>query len=111
MPLDAIRPAPRTPRLSWQDARRRLAHERRSRLVQIGAAEDGAAAPERAADGPRAARLTALREVLAEIDAAVRRLDEGGYGLCEDCTRAIPAERLEILPYVRRCVSCERRRA
>jgi DnaK suppressor protein len=44
---------------------------------------------------------------LDDIDAALRRLDEGTYGLCSDCGRAIPRKRLEVLPFVRRCLACE----
>ncbi|MBC2960223.1 TraR/DksA C4-type zinc finger protein [Nocardioides deserti] len=43
---------------------------------------------------------------LTEIEAALIRLDTGGYGICERCGRAIPAERLEVRPDARRCVAC-----
>ncbi|MDN4160021.1 TraR/DksA family transcriptional regulator [Nocardioides abyssi] len=43
---------------------------------------------------------------LAEIEAALARLGDGTYGLCEACGRAIPAERLEVRPDARRCVAC-----
>jgi DnaK suppressor protein len=41
-----------------------------------------------------------------EIAAAVARIDAGKFGVCEECSEAIPAERLEILPYARYCVPC-----
>jgi len=44
---------------------------------------------------------------LDDIDAALQRLDEGSYGICEDCGRAIPRKRLEVLPFARRCLACE----
>src|SRR5919206_1093783 len=37
--------------------------------------------------------------VLAEIDAALRRIDDGTYGQCTNCGRQIPEERLEARPY------------
>jgi RNA polymerase-binding protein DksA len=43
---------------------------------------------------------------LEEIDAALLRLDDGGYGTCERCGRPIPAERLEVRPTARTCVTC-----
>jgi len=43
---------------------------------------------------------------LAEIDAALQRLDAGTYGVCEACGRAIDPARLDALPAARRCVSC-----
>lgn len=41
---------------------------------------------------------------LAEVEAALERLDEGTYGRCEACGRPIPAERLEARPATRFCV-------
>ncbi|WP_439629858.1 TraR/DksA family transcriptional regulator [Gemmata sp.] len=44
-----------------------------------------------------------------EVAAALERLDAGAYGTCQHCTKAIGAERLEALPYVRHCVKCASR--
>ena len=38
---------------------------------------------------------------LSEIEAALRRLDDGTYGLCEVCGKPIPDERLEANPTAR----------
>ncbi|WP_341927907.1 TraR/DksA C4-type zinc finger protein [Nocardioides psychrotolerans] len=43
---------------------------------------------------------------LAEVDAALARLDAGTYGTCEVCGRSIPAGRLEARPMARTCVGC-----
>jgi DnaK suppressor protein len=43
---------------------------------------------------------------LAEVDAALARLDAGTYGRCEVCGRAIAAGRMEVRPTARTCVSC-----
>ena len=43
---------------------------------------------------------------LGEVDAALVRLAEGAYGVCERCGRRIPAERLEVRPVARTCVRC-----
>ena len=37
---------------------------------------------------------------------ALGRLDEGTYGICEQCARPIPYERLEAVPHARNCVRC-----
>lgn len=50
--------------------------------------------------------LERARARLAEIDAALGRQASGGYGVCELCGIAIPAERLEAQPAARRCVTC-----
>jgi RNA polymerase-binding transcription factor DksA len=41
-----------------------------------------------------------------EVVAALRRLDDGAYGQCENCGKQIPEARLDILPYTRFCTSC-----
>ena len=48
--------------------------------------------------------------VLSEIDAALRRIDEGNYGICTNCGRSIPEERLEALPWATLCIDCQRER-
>lgn len=47
------------------------------------------------------------REQLQQIDKALERLDDGTYGLCQECHEPINPERLEILPYALLCVSCQ----
>jgi DnaK suppressor protein len=46
-------------------------------------------------------------ETLARIDAALRRLEAGTYGVCGDCNRPIASERLRALPFATRCRPCE----
>lgn len=46
---------------------------------------------------------------LAEVDSALERLSDGSYGVCTGCGRPIPAERLEVRPAARTCVSCAAR--
>jgi RNA polymerase-binding protein DksA len=41
------------------------------------------------------------QEVLFEIDAALRRIEKGTYGICELTGQPINIERLQALPYVR----------
>ncbi len=53
-----------------------------------------------------AAVLEATRHDLAEIDAALARIDAGRYGRCEVCGAAIAPERLQARPAARRCVRC-----
>ncbi|MGV1009664.1 MAG: TraR/DksA family transcriptional regulator [Dermatophilaceae bacterium] len=44
---------------------------------------------------------------LSEIDAALRRLDDGSYGMCERCGEPIRWERLDLLPMARLCGRCQ----
>jgi len=44
---------------------------------------------------------------VAEIDAALGRVDAGTYGLCEACSKPIPEARLEVVPEATLCVTCK----
>jgi len=55
-------------------------------------------------------RLEMKRRALRQIDDVLARIDDGTYGLCEDCEVEIAEERLDILPFATRCVECERKR-
>jgi DnaK suppressor protein len=45
---------------------------------------------------------------LAEIEAAIARLDDGTYGICVRCGGAIAPERLDALPWAAHCIDCQR---
>jgi DnaK suppressor protein len=66
--------------------------------------------PEGATIGFERAQLSAVvdatRARLAEVDAALSRLDSGTYGTCERCGSPIDPERLAALPATRRCIAC-----
>jgi YteA family regulatory protein len=47
------------------------------------------------------------REIRQRVDEALDHLDKGLYGICEDCGREIPEERLEAIPYTTLCVACQ----
>jgi DnaK suppressor protein len=46
-------------------------------------------------------------ETVARIDAALRRLDQGGHGDCVECGEKISIERLTAMPFALRCRECE----
>jgi RNA polymerase-binding protein DksA len=48
-------------------------------------------------------------QTLKEIDAALRRIDDGTYGTCLICGKPIAAERLRALPWARLCIDDQRR--
>lgn len=47
---------------------------------------------------------------LKEIDSAMGRLEDGAYGICEECGEEIPVERLQALPFTLYCVECQGKR-
>lgn len=56
-------------------------------------------------------RLLTIRAELVErrtqIERALQKVDEGTYGICENCGRPIAPERLEALPFASLCISCQ----
>ena len=48
-------------------------------------------------------------DLLSKVNRALERVDAGTYGMCEVCGKAIPVERLEVLPYSTLCVECASR--
>lgn len=55
-------------------------------------------------------KLSTHREVMIKIDTALRKLDEGSYGLCEDCGDEISEERLKIMPFAIYCRDCQEKK-
>ncbi|NAZ86767.1 DnaK-like suppressor protein [Kineococcus sp. T90] len=53
-----------------------------------------------------AAVLEQVRQRLAQLSDALRRLDEPGFGRCERCGRPIAAERLAARPWASTCIAC-----
>ncbi len=48
-----------------------------------------------------------IKEQLADVEGALRKFDEGKYGLCEGCGRPIDPARLEALPQAKLCLDCK----
>lgn len=47
------------------------------------------------------------RKLLAKIDEALNRIDEGSFGICEDCGEEIGLKRLEARPVTTLCIDCK----
>jgi len=73
--------------------------------------QDPADAGSNLAESDRAeAILAAAKARRALVTEALRRLDEGSYGLCVDCGKGVPEGRLEAKPEAARCVTCQAKR-
>lgn len=46
------------------------------------------------------------REQLTQMDGALAKLENGTYGICEDCNKEIDTARLQVEPYATCCVKC-----
>ena len=47
------------------------------------------------------------REKLMAIEDALTRIDQGEYGICEECEEEIGVGRLKVMPFTRLCVRCQ----
>jgi DnaK suppressor protein len=96
--------------------RTQLEEERDDAAARLdGLTADGAAAPEfdenfadaaqvSAEQGENQALAASLRDQLADVEHAISRLDDGSYGTCEECGKAIGAARIEAMPATRFCI-------
>ncbi len=51
-----------------------------------------------------------VEEEATRIQEAIHRQEQGRYGICEECEREIPRERLEARPQATLCIDCQRKR-
>jgi len=70
-------------------------------------ADDGSVAFEQAKD--LAIRINA-ESLLKQVNGALRRMENGTYGLCVECNQPIDTARLKAIPYADLCMSCQRKR-
>lgn len=56
----------------------------------------------------RLSLLEQLEDQLTEVNKALKRIDEGTYGICTNCGKNILPERLEALPSAELCIDCQR---
>ena len=52
--------------------------------------------------------VSSEQEILYEIDDALKRLDDGSYGVCQQCNQPITMSRLKAVPYASMCIACQR---
>jgi len=62
--------------------------------------------PNAGADEVEAGLIMSEERLLAEVTAALDRIDSGTFGVCTDCGRRIGKDRLDALPYARQCIRC-----
>jgi DnaK suppressor protein len=47
------------------------------------------------------------RQLVLQIDAALKRMDDGAYGRCANCGQTIAMPRLDAVPWARFCIDCQ----
>lgn len=50
------------------------------------------------------------REVLYELEDALKRIEDGTFGVCESCKMLIAKGRLKVVPSARLCVKCQEKK-
>lgn len=55
-------------------------------------------------------RLASHRQSLLDIDETLRKIDDGSYGICEECGEEIGEKRLKVLPTATLCRNCQDRK-
>lgn len=48
-----------------------------------------------------------LKDILKQIEFALKKIENGTYGICEVCKKPIGEERLKAIPYATMCVRCK----
>ncbi|WP_035171802.1 TraR/DksA C4-type zinc finger protein [Caldanaerobius polysaccharolyticus] len=54
------------------------------------------------------ALLAHENRILKEVNDALKRIEEGSYGICNHCGKPIEEERLKAIPYASLCIECEK---
>ncbi|WP_433544268.1 TraR/DksA family transcriptional regulator (plasmid) [Streptomyces sp. CA-294286] len=88
----------------------RLFREEQLRQLAVAAATrtDALRARQAASQLEISVKLAAsARMVLADVDAALARMDQGCYGTCHLCRGPIARERLTVVPQARYCARCQ----
>jgi RNA polymerase-binding transcription factor DksA len=70
--------------------------------------ERGDPGAEAADEAAAVALLGPEGHTLAEVNAALDRIDRGTFGVCDACSRPVSRARLDALPFARRCAACAR---
>ncbi|HTY44891.1 MAG TPA: TraR/DksA family transcriptional regulator [Patescibacteria group bacterium] len=50
------------------------------------------------------------RQLLYEFDDAMKKIEDGTFGVCEDCKDLISKSRLKVVPYARMCIKCQEKK-
>ena len=51
--------------------------------------------------------VSSEQQILNLIDEALRKMEEGHYGVCEVCSKPISQKRLLAVPYAKYCIKCQ----
>ncbi len=101
----------------WSEARKRLEAEQEETLAEISRLREAVryelefdleeGDPDLYEREKLMALLRNMEQKLDDIRYALRLMEEGSYGICENCGQEISPERLEALPHTTLCIKCK----
>jgi DnaK suppressor protein len=114
--------------VTYDELRKRLEEEKEHLTKQLEHLQAGAASPSEIREGSpfgkkeegatetyelekRLALEKKAREGISEVDRALQKIEQGTYGLCDQCGQPIDIARLEALPHVSLCLNCKANQA
>ena len=109
---------------TYDDLRQRLQEEQGQLTNQLEHLQAGALSPNEPREGSpfgkkeegatetfelekRLALKRRLTEAIGDVEHALSKFEQGNYGLCDSCGKAINAERLEVFPQASLCLDCK----
>jgi RNA polymerase-binding protein DksA len=75
-------------------------------LSQAHSSDSGEQAVERENDEVIEALVAEAEDELGQIKQAIKRINKGNYGVCQECGKTINPKRLEAMPYSVLCIQC-----
>jgi len=81
-------------------------HSIKQKVTQSHSVDSSEQAQERENDEVVDAIGNETAQSIRVIQAAIERIDDGTYGICENCGEEIAEGRLEAIPEATRCVNC-----
>lgn len=113
----ALKPTPRVSKSEWGVIRRMLLEKRNATLEAMQKIKGNDITTDVGDEADQAGQLVEKelqfelsdneRNQLDQIEGALRKMDKGTYGLCEQCGKPINKLRIKALPFARYCIVCQ----
>jgi RNA polymerase-binding protein DksA len=94
-----------------EDKREEILHDMRSPLERLEIDSGGDEIEQACGIAERdldADALVRMSDLFASVEEAIELIHEGEFGVCVLCGCDIPEKRMEVVPWARLCVSCQR---
>jgi len=112
-----LKPTPRVAKSEWGPIRRMLLEKRNATLDTMRKIKGNDITTDVGDEADQAGQLVEKelqfelsdneRNQLDQIEGALRKMDKGTYGLCEQCGNPINKLRIKALPFARYCIGCQ----